>query len=374
MNKILNLVFIALSILGCQSAQQSSYQNDLPKQTQVAILLPISGADQVMGKKLNELINLGLRDGAARNLSINTYDIGGSKGVEAAMEKVLLAKPDLIIGPISSADTKQVAELARPQNIVTITLSNDPSVAGPDVYVFGHAPLQQTKRLMNYLALINVNHMILLLPEGPASENLAKVVTEIARKKAINVVQVFKYSALEASIEKNVQSVSSLVDSLNEDPDNTTKAAVYISGQGQDLRTLFDTLRQYEVDQKAIVCGENKIDIDYEKPIDIIFPSSLNFTNSNLSQQILQNNFGTTYLSFWDKMAYDAGLVASYSIGTEDFTRERFLSRLSNPGGYVGVSGSLRFYDYVTERKYDIIKRSNYLYEVLDKDKSKSKF
>jgi hypothetical protein len=85
----------------------------------------------------------------------------------------------------------------------------------------------------------------------------------------------------------------------------------------------------------------------------------------------LQDAFGDTYLSIWDKMAYDAGLVASYAIGAQDFSRQAFIQRLSNSSGYVGISGALRFNEYITQRKYDIIKRSKYSYAVLDSDDSK---
>jgi hypothetical protein len=93
--------------------------------------------------------------------------------------------------------------------------------------------------------------------------------------------------------------------------------------------------------------------------------------NSKLSQKILQDSFGVTYLSVWDKMAYDAGMVASYAIGSQDFSKQTFIQRLANSSGYVGISGALRFNDYITQRKYDIIKRSGYSYDVLDKDHSK---
>ena len=233
MRKIFNLLCVVLSILSCTQTQQSSYQKDnsLPKKTEIAIVLPISVNGDAKALKLNELINMGLRDGAARNLNITTYDTFEQANIPAIMEKIVAAKTDLIIGPISSAETRQIAMIAKANNIVTISLSNDPSIADFDLYIFGHAPLQQTKRLIQYLSSTNVENMILLLPENVQSDSLIKIISDIAQKNQINLVRIEKYSPELESINSKVQNISYLVDSLNENPENKSKVAVYIADQ-----------------------------------------------------------------------------------------------------------------------------------------------
>jgi hypothetical protein len=370
MKNLINLFSIAILIFSCKSVTtQSSYQK-IPAQVEIAILLPLSGQHQQVGEKLNALVNLGLRDGAARNINITSYDVADAQGIDAVMSKVVAKKTNIILGPILSQDTTQIANIAKMHGITTISFSNNPAIADVDVYVFGHAPLQQSKRLIKYLSQNSVDNMILFLPDVRQSDGLAQIVTDILVQNKIALAKTEKYLLTPEDIDQKARSISLLIDTLNENPDNVAKPSVYISDDSDNLALIFNALAKYDVDKKAIICGENKVDIDYKEPFNITFTGSLNVLNSKLSQELMQNSFASSYLSVWDKMAYDIGLITSYAIGPEDFDKEIFIQRLNNPDGYVGISGALRFNNYIAERKYDIISRQRDVYKTVERDKS----
>jgi ABC-type branched-subunit amino acid transport system substrate-binding protein len=376
MKKIFSLLLLTIFIFGCQSTsnqQKPSYQKDqdLPKPVEVAILLPLSGENKQMGGKLDELMKLGLGDGSAKNLSVTSYDISGGQNIESIMKQVIARKTSIILGPILSQDTMQVAMQAKPNGIVMLSLSNNPAIADQDVYIFGHGPLQQTKRLMHYLAKSGASNLILLLPDTRQSDSLANVLTDIAVQNNITLTKIEKYLMTPESIDSKMQAVSELIDSLNENPENTAKPTIYLADEPENLVLIFNGLTKYNIDKKANICGENKIDIKYSDPIEIMFTGSLNVLNSKLTKDLLQDAFGSEHLSFWDKMAYDLGLITSYAIGTENFNKEGFINRLSNPSGYIGISGSVKFNDHIAERKYDIIKRKGTRYETIDRDRGR---
>jgi ABC-type branched-subunit amino acid transport system substrate-binding protein len=369
MKNFISLLSIALLFFSCKSVYTKKSHQKLPKQVEIAILLPLSGEHQKTGEKLDALINLGLRDGSARNINVTSYDIANEQSVSDVMNKVVSKKTNIILGPISSQDTVQVTNIAKAHNITTISFSNNPTIADRDVYIFGHAPLQQSKKLIKYLSDKRVDNMILLLPDTRQSNGLIQILTDILVQNEITVTKTEKYLLTPEDIDQKVQSISLLIDELNENPENSTKPAVYIADDSDNLALIFNALAKYDIDKKAIICGENKIDIDYKEPFNIRFTGSLNVLNSKLTQELLQNTFASTYLSFWDKMAYDVGLITSYAIGAEEFNKDFFTEKLDNQEGYIGVSGAIRFNNYIAQRKYDIISRQGSNYKTIGRDK-----
>ena len=356
MKKFLNLLLAATLVIGCQ---QSSYQKsgDLPKPVEVAILLPTN--DQ-QGQKMNKLITAGLQDGAARNLSINTYEVSNDADLSKAMQKLLDNKTDVILGPITSDLTKQAVNAAQGKNVAIISLSNDPSLADKNVHVFGHGPLQQSKKLLKYLKAAGTNNIIFLLPDNRQTNNLSKALRDIAVNNEITVVAMEKYLDTAQSINQALDNIEKVVNELNEDPANLSKAAIYLADEPENLRILFDRLVNRNLDKKAIICGENKIDIDYTEPIDLLFTGVI---NNPLEIKVLKHA-QATYLSWWDKLAYDLGLITSDAIGDDNFNQTLFMHRLNNSTAHVSLSGSTRMVDSVATRQYEIIKRSGVKYSI----------
>lgn len=356
MKKFLNLLLAAALVIGCQ---QSSYQKsgDLPKQVEVAILLPTN--DQ-QGQKMDKLITAGLKDGAARNLSINTYEVANEGDLSKAMQKLLDNKTDIILGPVTSDLTKKAVNAAQGKDVTIISLSNDPSLADKNAYVFGHGPLQQSSKLLKYLKNAGTNNIIFLLPDNRQSINLSKALRDIALNNAITVVSMEKYLDTTQSINQALDNIEKVVNELNEDPANLSKAAIYLADEPEKLRILFDRLVSRNLDKKAILCGENKIDIDYTEPIDLLFTGSI---NKPLEIKVLKHA-QVTYLSWWDKLAYDLGLITSDAIGDDNFSQALFLHRLNNSTGYEGLSSSTRMIDSIAKREYEIIKRSGVEYNI----------
>ncbi len=362
MIKLLNLLLTTILIVGCQSIQQSSYHN-LPKPVNIAILLPLSH-DKAY-QRWNELIYLGLQDGAARNINVISYDISNEKTIDTTMQKVLAAKTNIILGPVTSDITNQVANIAKKHNIITISLSNDPSLAQQDVYVFGHSPLQQTKKLLNSLNQQGFSNIIFLLPNNRKSNNLANALSDIAMMEQMTVLSVVKYSdTLDSTNPNSINQKIKLVNRIINDSmlSDNNKVALYVADDADKLTTLFDVIKQHRLDEQAIICGENKIDIKYPKGINLLFTG----WPEGAKVSSIMSRMNVNYLNFWDKLAYDLGIIVSYAIGVEDFNKAQFIEKLNNSSGYVGMSGRTTILDYAATRQYQIIKRSGMQYNAYE--------
>jgi hypothetical protein len=146
------------------------------------------------------------------------------------------------------------------------------------------------------------------------------------------------------------------VDSLNEMADSLTKPVVYLSDDPKNLNLIFNSIHKYNLDKKAIIAGDNRINIDYPENINIIFSGSLNFLNSDISQRA--KKLGINHMSFMHLIAYDLGRMTASFIGDE-LNLEQFLARINSKVPYVGVSGNIHFIDSIAQREYDIIRNEN---------------
>ncbi|MGX7952378.1 penicillin-binding protein activator [Tsuneonella sp. HG249] len=152
----------------------SSSANGLPtdeSRHRVALLAPMSGTNGAVGQSIANATTMALLDTNADNLRITTYDTAG--GAQAAARRAIADGSKLILGPLMSQDVAQVLGEAKPANVPLITMSNDSSVAGPDVFVIGQAPEQSVARTVGYARARGSARFAAIVPEGEYGERAA---------------------------------------------------------------------------------------------------------------------------------------------------------------------------------------------------------
>jgi len=180
-------------------------------------------------------------------------------------------------------------------------------------------------------------------------------------KTDLSLVKTEYYTLNKNSLDKTMRSILEIVDTLNDDPVNIAKPAIYISDEPENLSKLFDALRRYYLDYKAIICGENKIDILYPYPINLTFPGSVKTVPG----------FQHDHLTLRDIMDFDLGLITGYAIGSNPFNKKEFLNKINDTSGYLGIGGLIKFKKQVAHRKYDIIQRRGFIYQKAHRQRNK---
>jgi ABC-type branched-subunit amino acid transport system substrate-binding protein len=113
----------------------------------VAILLPLSGPLADVGQPMLKAAQLALDAPGSPRLDVR--DTGGSPaGAATAAKAAIAGGAVLILGPLTSAETAAVAQVARPANIPVLAFTNDPAQAQPGVWPLGITPVQQVRRLV----------------------------------------------------------------------------------------------------------------------------------------------------------------------------------------------------------------------------------
>jgi len=361
------LAFSLVSLFACQANKEivSVEEQRKPETLEIAILMPLSKEQPALGSQYNQLIKMGLEDGLKTNIHVTSYDISDEQQAIVAMDKVVARNTKIILGPLYSNLTSSIAKVAEENDIIVITMSNNPAIADRRIFVFGHAPFKQVARLINYFADNDYKHFISLLPSGKHSQTVKQLVQDMMIRKNATLVRSEFYSNVPESIDQAVLNASNIVDNLNEMEDILAKPVIYLSDDTKNLNLIFNNIHKYYLDKKAVIIGDNRIDIYYPKPINIIFTGSVNILNSNVVERA--KDIGINHFSFMHAMAYDLGKMTSKYIDTQ-FTVERFLGFLNGKSSYAGISGNIHFTDSIAQRGYDIIKKEDGVYSVVDLD------
>lgn len=358
LNFIISFLF-CFTTTSCQTTQENPKKQEV---VEIAILMPMTGVNSVFGHQYNQLIKMGLEDGIKTHIKVTSYDGSDEKQILNAMDKIVARRTKIILGPLYSPLTSLIAERAKNHGITMITMSNNPALADKKLFVFGHAPLKQLDRIVNYFLDSDYKNVIALLPAGQHSQTVSKIIQDFVVQKNGTYVRAEFYSDTPESIAKSVSLVSDSVDNLNEMDDVSTKPVIYLADDPKNLNLLFDTINKHNLDKKAIIAGDNRLDIDYPSYINITFTGSLNIINGSVADRAKE--LGINHISFMHAMSYDLGKMVANYIG-DNFVEQNFIARMNSKEPYIGISGNIYFVDSIAQREYDVIKKEDALYTTI---------
>ena len=149
--------------------------------------MPITGANARMGQRLASMIELGLEDALQGNIKVMTYDIAEESRIPIVVSKLKARGTMLVLGPIFSANAQEIIPQIQPYGITMITFSNNPALASQNVFVFGHAPMKQTQRIIDYTLAHGYKDYIILLPASKYSREMANIVGNMVQEKGENL-------------------------------------------------------------------------------------------------------------------------------------------------------------------------------------------
>ena len=132
----------------------------------VGLLLPLSGRYAAEGETLLRAAQLALFDTADERFTLLPRDTGGTAGGAAQAAQALLAEGvDLILGPLFAEAVKAVTVHARGRSVPVIAFSTDRAAASEGVYLLGHTPRAQIRRVFAHAAEAGHRQVALLAPE-----------------------------------------------------------------------------------------------------------------------------------------------------------------------------------------------------------------
>jgi len=353
------LLLLSLILTSCSSSDGKHL-----KTTNIAILMPITGQNAKIGQRMASMIELGLEDALEGNIKVMTYDIAEESRIPVIVNKMKARGTMLVLGPVFSANAQTIIPQIAPHGITMMTLSNNPSLASQNVYVFGHVPMKQTQRMISYMLSQGYKDYFMLLPASKYSREMSNVVGNMVQEQQGKLVQSEFYTDKQESIEVAVQNIANIANNINELDDSSKKPVLYISDDTSLLRDVVDAIKRHNLDIQTVIVGDDKIDVQYDQPLAFLFTGSMNAQNDNALVKA-KTIIGAQHLNYLDLIAYDLGKIASQTLG-QGLTQDQFLARLNSGHIYLGASGAIKFDGNIADRKYDIIKREGDSYSLVE--------
>lgn len=168
----------------------------------VGLLVPLTGEAAAAGAALQDAATLALMDkygygGSAQDVRVVLVpkDTQGTPaGAAAAAQAVLDSGAQLIVGPLFSQNVAAVAPIAKQRGVNVLTFSNNPSVAGDNVFVFGFLVDQQVKRVLNYALNHNFQRTALLAPNNPYGASVKSTATGLLQSSGLKLAEEHYYN------------------------------------------------------------------------------------------------------------------------------------------------------------------------------------
>jgi hypothetical protein len=223
--------------------------------------------------------------------------------------------------------------------------------------------MRQLEQITNHFLDNNYQNFIALLPAGRYSTTVEKILNDMITNREGTLAKVEFYGSLPGDMAKSVSIVSDIVDNLNENDLNLKQPVILVADDTATLEILYNSAKHNNLDKRAIIAGDSRLDIDFKPAIDVTFTGSLNITNTNLATRSI--NAGIKHISYLHAVAYDAGKMVGDHIGA-NYNRTNFLSKMNATEPFVGISGTIHFVDFIAQRKYDIIKKENGQYKTIE--------
>jgi branched-chain amino acid transport system substrate-binding protein len=145
----------------------------------IAILLPLTGRMADIGKPMLNAAQLALSVPGSPDLIVK--DTGGMPdGAAKAAQDAIGGGARMILGPVTSAETAQVAPIARQAGVPVLAFTNDHAQGQPGVWALGITPGQQVRRLLGAVQLAGKGQVAALLPDNDFGKAMAEELTRTA--------------------------------------------------------------------------------------------------------------------------------------------------------------------------------------------------
>ena len=212
----------------------------------VALLIPMSGDSAALGKSLLDAAVLAIydkynglssREITARVELLPKDTTDSIEGAEKAAQDAIQEGATLILGPLLSKQVGAVSSIAKHKNIPIITFSNNITVAGDGVFLFGFIPEQQVIRIVQYSLTHKILNIAALVPSNPYGAAIVKQLSTEARKNGTRIHPIEYYTEDLSALDTNVGRLARF---LQDDP--SSGKSLFIAEGSDKLKTLTNTL------------------------------------------------------------------------------------------------------------------------------------
>ncbi len=223
-----------------------------PVRSSVALLVPLTGRGSDLGRAMLNAAQLALFDSFDLYTNLIIKDTTGSPERAAIVAgEALNEGAQLLIGPLFSESVRAAAAVARRGGVPMIGFSNDRSVAGDGVYVFGFTPDQQIRRIVSYAASSGLRRIVALVPYNEYGREVAVALQESVEESSLSIEQVEYFSPDGTDSAEVVKRIAAIYKRPGA-PSQRPLDCVLIAAGGRQLRSLATLFPYFDIEATSV--------------------------------------------------------------------------------------------------------------------------
>ncbi len=317
------------------------------KKRKVGVLLPLSGSQAALGQALRQATELSFFEHPAENLELVYKDTEGtSQGAARAAQECLQENVEAILGPVFASEVKAIKPLVKARQLPVLSFSNDKSVAEQGVFVFGFSPQTQVQQILQYAAHQNIRRIAALIPKTAYGNSVSQELKKVTAEKSITLVGLIEYEGQGENLKTELDHLKQL-----------SFDGLFIPVGGEDLSNLFNNLNYYSFDYKRPQLLGTTLWETKEAPSHLIgswYPAPTPDTYKTFEDRFEQI-YGTSPKRM-ASLGYDAVVALSLAIRETPDKRLDFKNFLKKDEFY-GANGAFRLKeDGTVDRAFSIFK------------------
>ena len=177
--RLLLLPLFALALAACDTSALDGISNtggpkiDANTAVPVALLIPRGGSssDNLLAQNLENAARLAIRDLDGVKVDLRVYGTAGSAGNAAtAAAQAVTDGAKIIIGPVYGEAANAAGLAVSAQGVNVLSFSNNPTIAGGNVFVLGPTFSNTANRLVNYAKRSGKDRIVILHAQDVAGQ------------------------------------------------------------------------------------------------------------------------------------------------------------------------------------------------------------
>lgn len=314
----------------------------------VAILLPLSGPQAKLGQGLLNAAQMSVFENASDNFELLIYDTkGNGPSALKAAQTAIDNGAQIILGPLFSHEVKHVSPQTVKYGIPVISFSNDPQIAGNNIFITGFSPTEQVQRMMEIVNLRGLHRVAALIPITSYGKILQSLLEKQAAKESVTLTAITLYKPGTTDFSAQARQIKA-----------SHPQALLIPEGGQQLRLIVSSLLYHDLNLQEIkLLGTGQWDTpEIADNANILGGWFVGSPPEN--RQRFEQNYQAMYKdrpSRLATLAYDAVSLAAV-LARNTKTSPFQISLITQPRGFAGIDGVFRLLPNGTvERKLAVL-------------------
>ena len=330
----------------------------------VALLVPKGSQNgAALAQSLENAAWLAVADLDSVEIDLKVYDTRGTpEGAAAATRAALADGVDIIVGPLFAESAGAAGQIAADRGVNVLSFSNNPAIAGGNVFLLGNTFQNSADRLVSYANSRGQGNILVVHAQDPAETLGATAIQRAIQGNGARLAGVVSFPLSQKGVVDNIDDIA------REYRASGATSIFVTSGTAGALPFLAELLPENGIDQNnAQFIGLQRLDI----PSSALTLKGLQGAwfatpSPGLAQQF-NNRYQATYGSLPNpiaSLAYD-GIAAVGALASQGTPLTA--AGITQGQGFAGVGGAFRFMrDGTNQRGLAIAQIQNNQVSVID--------